>query len=269
MKMQIKADKRTTIRVKAAQKGLERQFAQDSGKMITNIFSQLENGTVKKLNKGTVQKFRDAQVGNYAVIYNRLAKDVIKKIKKRYSDERVKRLVESYLDKQDKANAQNLYNAIEKQIGISSKQLLAQEGLKAQRNALLLESVEWMKRQRDDAISFYTANTLRVMASGGGLTELSSVIREMKGKRVDQAKFNARNQINNFNTFLTKKRAENLGITQGIWITAGDERVRPSHAAQDGKTFDLDKGRFVNGRWLLPGQDYNCRCTMYLVIPEG
>ena len=54
-----------------------------------------------------------------------------------------------------------------------------------------------------------------------------------------------------------------LGITQYIWRTSRDERVRESHLVLEGKTFSWDSPPDVGH----PGQDINCRCTAEPVIP--
>jgi GNAT superfamily N-acetyltransferase len=42
-----------------------------------------------------------------------------------------------------------------------------------------------------------------------------------------------------------------------VWLTSGDERVRASHAANDGKIFDWDDPPPTGH----PGADYGCRCV--------
>ncbi|MBY0406771.1 MAG: hypothetical protein K2Q01_03705 [Rickettsiales bacterium] len=43
-------------------------------------------------------------------------------------------------------------------------------------------------------------------------------------------------------------------MTQYIWRTAGDDRVRPGHAAREGQLFTY-------GEDEEPGEDYGCRCA--------
>lgn len=42
-----------------------------------------------------------------------------------------------------------------------------------------------------------------------------------------------------------------------MWVTAGDEKVRPSHAANDLKIFDWDDPPPTGN----PGDEPGCRCT--------
>lgn len=117
----------------------------------------------------------------------------------------------------------------------------------------------------------FTNNTLFAMSQGESLDTIVSQFDGIVSERKNHARFLARNQVQNYNSITTKVRAQNLGITKAVWITAGDERVRPSHEARDGKEFDLAEGLYssVDGKYLLPAVDYNCRCTYEMIIPES
>lgn len=52
--------------------------------------------------------------------------------------------------------------------------------------------------------------------------------------------------------------------THYIWRTSGDNKVRASHAANNGKIFAWDNPPEVGH----PGEDYNCRCTAESYMPE-
>jgi len=52
--------------------------------------------------------------------------------------------------------------------------------------------------------------------------------------------------------------------THYIWRTRGDEKVRPSHAANDGKVFAWDSPPPTGH----PGEDYGCRCTAEPYQPD-
>ena len=67
----------------------------------------------------------------------------------------------------------------------------------------------------------------------------------------------ARDQISKLNGQITEHKQTSLGITRYVWSSSGDERVRPSHAANDGKVFEWSKPPPETGH---PGNDYQCRC---------
>ena len=84
----------------------------------------------------------------------------------------------------------------------------------------------------------------------------------------------ARDQINKINGQLTRQRQLDAGIETYYWLTAGDRRVRPSHAAMAGRlcrwddptVFSPDNGKTwisrasIGGVMLHPQEDILCRC---------
>lgn len=269
MKRELKAAKPTPIRVKPPTKSAERELADVMEYMVDQITKRFKNGAIKGLQAGTVEKFADAQAGNYAKVFLKLASRVQRSIVSRFDDDRIEAMVFGILDKVDNRSRDEFYSAIEGAIGISSKELAATEGMKATTNALKLETAQWVKKLRDETLEMYTSNALRAMSLGNGLDGILDEFEGMEEKRKNHAKTVARTQINTYNSLSTKIRAQNLGITQAVWVTANDERVRPSHAQRDGKVFDLDKGLYssIDGKYLLTGVDYGCRCTARYVLP--
>ena len=174
-----------------------------------------------------------------------------------------------FTEKVNKRNKKELYGRLESQIGISRDELEATEGLTFQINAYKLETSQWVKKLRDETLEDWTANTLRLMADGKGLPEIMTQFDGMVEKRKGNAKMVARTQIASFNSLTTKARAQNLGLTRAVWVTSGDERVRRSHATRNGKEFDLSEGLYSpqDGKTLLPGTDYQCRCDYRILIP--
>lgn len=84
----------------------------------------------------------------------------------------------------------------------------------------------------------------------------------------------AKDQVNKLNAQLSEQRQKDAGIEIYIWNTARDERVRPKHAAMQGKlcrwdnatVYSDDGGKTwksrssIGGINLHPGEDVNCRC---------
>lgn len=269
-KREIKTDRGGKIKGVDPSKAIEREFGEVMERMVAYMSRFWKNNVLFELNQGTVEKFADKQVGNYANVLLRLNKQAQKKLLKRFSNKRIERMVRETLRKVNRRNAQQFYGRVEDAIGISSKELMATEGLTFQINALELETAQWAKKLRDETLENYVANSLRTMAQGGSLSDVLENFEGMEEKRKNHAKMVARTQVNTFNSLVGKARAQNLGLQKAVWVTAGDERVRRCHQMRDGKEFELDKGLYssCDGKWLLPGVDYNCRCTYQYVIPE-
>lgn len=270
MRRDLKAEKETFIRAPQAQKGIERRFGREVEQMVKLMARIYRAQVIESLHVSTVEKFADAQTGNYAKVFLKLSNSVRRKLLQRFSNTRLDAMVNKSLTAADKFNKEKLYEKIEKATGVSAKELVASEGMTATRNALTAETAQWIKKTRDETLEFFTSNTLRAMTTGTGLDEIMSQFDGMVETRKNHARFVAQNQINNYNSIMTKTRAQEVGVTKAIWRTEGDDLVRESHADRDGKEFDLSKGLYssVDGLTLLPQVDYNCRCDYELIIPK-
>lgn len=259
-----------TAKAPVASKKYERIFAEFTVYMNEQMSQRFANQAIGGLQSNTVEKFTDAQVGNYSKIFLTLANRVSRKLKKQFSNKRISEFVRNTLNKADNQSKKSLYAPLEKVMGVDIKQLLAKDISKPQINALIEESIQWTKKLRDETLESFTAGTLRSMALGKDLDEVMSEFKATASDRKNHSKFIARNQVSNFNAMTNKLRHQKLGITEGVWDTSGDERVRECHKKRDGKVFKLSEGLYssCDGKTLFPGTDYQCRCTYQAIIPE-
>lgn len=278
MKRKIKPPRPVAIKAPKASRSIERQFAAEIATMVEMMGRIYKNQAIAAMNKGTIEKFADAlprefadaQTGNFSTIFLRLSRAVQKKLLSRFNNSRLEKLAAKMLEASDENTRKRLYGLIEQKVGISAKELEATEGMKAFRNALIKETAVWIEKTRDETLEYFTANTLRAMTLGQGIDEVMSNFDGMVEERKNHARFVAANQINNFNSIMTKTRAQEVGVTKARWITEDDDRVRESHADRHGKVFDLSKGLYSakDGLWLLPQVDYNCRCDYELILDD-
>ena len=260
-----------TANMPPSPKQFENEYAAFTSFMIEQIAKRFRNQVILGLQQSTVNKFEDAkQVGNYAAVAKTLSNRVQRKLMIQFSNKRLKQQTSTTLGKADKYNQQQTYAPLETGLGLNVNELIAKEGLKPSVNALMIETTQWAEKLRDDVLEHFTANTLRAMSLGQSLEQILESFDDDVSKRKNHAKFVARNQVANFNSLTTKIRHQKLGITEGIWVTSRDERVRRCHEVRDKKTFELAKGLFssCDGLWLLPGTDFACRCTYRAVLPE-
>lgn len=240
--------------------------------MVEQITQRFQTNVLKELSKETArEKFEDALPGgNYAKMLVTLANRTRRKIRKQFDNDRIEAMVADTLRKVDKRQQQQLYAAVEKAIGISTVQLAAREGMTYQVNALVTETAQWVKKLRDETLETFTNNTLHAMTTGDNLETIMDQFKNVAEKRKNHAKYLAHNQIQNFNSITSKIRVQKLGIKKAVWETAGDESVRPSHADRDGKEFNIDEGLYssLDGEYLIPGVDHNCRCTARYVLED-
>lgn len=96
------------------------------------------------------------------------------------------------------------------------------------------------------------------MKSGQSIASIRSGIEEVGKVSRNKAQFIAVDQSGKMFGELNKMRHEAAGVEEFVWLTAGDERVRPEHRNYSGRKFNYKDG--ANGKF--PGSsDYRCRCV--------
>jgi len=98
---------------------------------------------------------------------------------------------------------------------------------------------------------------------GSKAVSMIQQIRQIGNVTVNRARLIARDQTAKLNSTLNQQRQQNLGVTQYIWRTSGDGRVRETHKDNNGKVFNWDKPPKDTGH---PGHDINCRCVAEPII---
>jgi SPP1 gp7 family putative phage head morphogenesis protein len=136
------------------------------------------------------------------------------------------------------------------------------KGFRAE-NTKLIKSLcaEHVERVRD---------VLADAGSGERVETIMRGIREATGASKSRAALIARDQVLSLNSDVAQARHEALGVTEYVWRTSKDERVRAAHKALDGKRFKYSDPPVVDprtGRREAPGRDFQCRCTAEPIIP--
>ncbi len=109
----------------------------------------------------------------------------------------------------------------------------------------------------------------RCVTTGYNLKDLTDNLEQGYGITRRRAANIARDQSNKAHATIELARRKELGITKAIWMHShAGKKPRPSHVAANNKVFDVEKGMYLDGEWIQPGQLPNCRCTSRSVI-EG
>jgi SPP1 gp7 family putative phage head morphogenesis protein len=109
---------------------------------------------------------------------------------------------------------------------------------------------------------------MRSVARGRDLGYLTDQLKVRYGITQRRAATIARDQNNKATSVLQATRQQGLGFVEGIWRHSHAGKVpRPSHVAANGVRFRLDKGLYLDGKWVMPGEEINCRCGWQPVIP--
>jgi SPP1 gp7 family putative phage head morphogenesis protein len=104
-------------------------------------------------------------------------------------------------------------------------------------------------------------------ARGTRVETLATRLLERYDVTESRARLIARDQIAKGNAALNQARMGAAGITEYVWSTSRDERVRDSHKELEGRVFRFSAPPLVApGRRCNPGEDYQCRCVAIPVL---
>ncbi|WP_052019175.1 phage head morphogenesis protein [Pelistega indica] len=172
-------------------------------------------------------------------------------------------LAQQFAARANQQNQQEVADNIKRQIGVDIEQFVFGGGKVAQRlEGLTLANVQLIKSIPTQYLDKVQSAVTRGLASGKLTKEIAAEIKEIGGVTDSRARLIARDQSSKANSALTQARHEELGITKYRWSTSGDERVRESHMANDGKIFSYDDPPPTGH----PGDEINCRCVAIAIF---
>lgn len=111
---------------------------------------------------------------------------------------------------------------------------------------------------------------MRSVASGRDLGSLTKEIEARYGVTKRRAALIARDQNNKATATMTRVRQQGLGITHAQWVHShGGKHPRPSHvkAGQDKLIYEVAKGALIDGKYIWPGTEINCKCGSKAILP--
>lgn len=109
---------------------------------------------------------------------------------------------------------------------------------------------------------------MRGYGRGRDLQEITTELKTRYGITQRRAVLIARDQSNKLNAVTAQARRQELGITEAIWQHShGGKEPRKSHVAANGRKFEIAKGCLIDGKYILPGEEINCRCVSRSVLP--
>ena len=240
--------------------------------MSQEVGNRYKNQVLNKMNVSTVNKFQDAQTGNFGVVFNGLSKVAIRMLLKQFSNKRIEKYIKALYLRVNTANQKDIYKAIQGDIGINVLDIIKTDGLNGFVNANSLKTMLQIQATRDKAIEDMSANLLRLMVSGQSLDTLYEEVENVTGKNKTKSKLVARQELTVFNSQLNKKRALNLGFSQRKWNAVGgtseNDRTRKCHTARHGKFYPVDGKLYssCDGKSLEVGEEINCRCWDTFVL---
>lgn len=139
---------------------------------------------------------------------------------------------------------------LEVDVFTNSPKTAAQSAAFVQENVALIKTIP--ARYFDDIEQM----VLRRFRQGVRPEELEAEIQDRYGVSQSRAALIARDQVSKLNGELTRVRQTELGISRYIWRTSKDERVRETHADQEGNIYSWSDPPATGH----PGEDFQCRC---------
>jgi SPP1 gp7 family putative phage head morphogenesis protein len=172
----------------------------------------------------------------------------------------------AYVDSVRVPSPAQIANDLVNAISVNNARVESAQGVPVERiqesllHAKVSENVKLIKSIPDRF--FPQIETLVLRDQAGEVEDLQLEIKKL----FEQSDYNAyriaRDQTSKITAALHAQRMLALGATHYVWITCEDERVRPTHAARHGKTFDYNNP--AGG--INPGQEIMCRCKADFLI---
>lgn len=125
-------------------------------------------------------------------------------------------------------------------------------------------NVDLIKTIPKDSLGDMEDIVLKGYNSGKTTKSIMQDIQHTYGVSRSKARFLARDQMAKLNANISQMQQTDAGVTEYIWSSSGDGRVRDRHKELDGKKFKWSEPPIVDkktGRRAHPGQDYQCRCV--------
>lgn len=158
------------------------------------------------------------------------------------------------------------------QVGFNIQSPRAQEWLrnKAQRFAEIVNETTWNELKE---------SLIEGMQNGEEINALAERIQHIfQIADVNRSHTIARTEVigaSNAGSFMTFQTSD--VVEKKEWLTARDEKVRPTHQAADGQVVGINEPFNIGGSALMfpgdpsgpPGEIINCRCTILPVLKEG
>lgn len=160
----------------------------------------------------------------------------------------------------DEFQKQQLFQQVKAAIGLDP--LINDKGLEQKARDFVKENAALIKTVPTEYLADIEKRALDGVRAGQRASDIAAGLEERYGVAESRAQLIANTQVGAFFGEVNDLRLRNLGVTQAIWRTVKDNRVRDSHAHLDGRTYDLGVGLYDEqlGETILPGQALNCRC---------
>lgn len=137
-------------------------------------------------------------------------------------------------------------------------------------NASIAENVSLIKSIPQKYFTEVEGTVMRGYTRGHDLGYITEELTKRYGITSRRAAFIARDQTNKLAAVATQARRIDLGLYEAEWQHSGaGKEPRHSHvmAGKEKMRFDVRKGAYIDGEYILPGQKPNCKCGSRTILP--
>ena len=143
------------------------------------------------------------------------------------------------------------------------------ETMRTAYSAVLHENVSLIKSIAERHLSEVEGLVLRSVQQGRNLGDLADELQRRYDLTRKRAALISRDQNNKATSAMNRARQLDLGIKQAVWKHShAGAKPRLSHVKAHNTVYDVEKGAYIDGAWIFPGQLINCRCGSRSVL-EG
>ena len=190
-----------------------------------------------------------------------------KKMRGKFPRKVIEKLVRKALETSS-SHAQREFDRKMKSFGVDFKGVM--QKYSSYMSTAVEENVMLVKNLMDEQAKRLKSNVLRGLREGIPSTRLSGDLQKALGISKRRAATIARTETHKVTQQIADYRAQEVGLTEGIWRAMMDNRTSSQHASFNGKKFNLKKGLWdpKTRSWNWPGRRPNCRCWTEYIIPE-
>jgi SPP1 gp7 family putative phage head morphogenesis protein len=169
-----------------------------------------------------------------------------------------KRLAATAAQRNLQSTDEQLAESIRRAVGVNISSILSADGVREAISEAVAANVDLIASIPEQYFAKLRETLSKNWEAGSRWEDLVDTIKHVGDVTASRAKLIARDQTSKMNGAFNQARQTSVGIERYQWQTAGDERVRPTHADNDGKVFSWDDPPADTGN---PGDDINCRCV--------
>ena len=147
---------------------------------------------------------------------------------------------------------------LNKLAGIDVRKIVNESAVEAALPARIEENIKLIKTVKPEYLEQVKKEVYSGLSRGDDFFSIKKRLGEVETYHTKyRPRLIARDQMNKLTGALNQIRQEDVGIREYTWRTSHDERVRPSHRANNGRVFSWSKPPATGH----PGEDIQCRCV--------